>query len=157
MGVFKILVVNSIVFLSVFSFSATAHTGTVVMPGGACSSPNLQQALSGQMGQDQFGVTNNGTGSFFVVCPIPVEAGKSYASMEYHAQFPSGSGSMACVFRAINNEETVVFHIATATNNFNNASVDFTAISANSRPNMTVVCPLLSGEKLQWYFVEEEL
>lgn len=128
-----------------------------VISGSSCNGANLNQALKG-LGTNQFGITNNGSQSFFVVCPIDGLNFVLYDRFVMTATFPASGGDMTCVLRFQNfttGSFTAFMLNISSTGTRASDSRLFGPIDVDADPNTSVVCPLDPGEGVEFLALEK--
>lgn len=150
----KIITGSLSLVVSVFGSNAMA-TGD---SGVNCKAANLTQALNLGLGHDQNGANNNGTGNFFVVCPLDYEDHTEDKTLiEVGVRFPSGGGTVDCTARGQHfSDDSFTFQPISVTSagthgqSFDSLSPAWNFVSG-AQTNATIVCALGPGESIKWY------
>jgi len=156
-NIFRKLLIKITFFLVALMSFSQAHA--VISPGSACAPATLGQALNLGFTTNQFGVSNPGPGSFFVVCPIHAEEDDTYSRVYVGMEYTSASGGTTnCAIRLadFDNDDLngVPLTISSGSAGYRQASADITIFVGN-QTNSTIVCPLQAGETLIWYGLDD--
>ena len=141
-------------FVILFFTNNVMATG---LSGVVCKAANLSQALNLGLGHNQNGANNNGTGNFFVVCPlIYTDINTPINAIEVGVRFPSGGGSVSCTARGQQfSNDTFSFQLITVTNPTTHGQTVETLTpnwtsGSGAQTNATLVCALGPGESIKW-------
>ena len=141
----------------VLSLSNTS-VHAVISPGSACNPATLGQALNLGFTTNQFGVSNPGTSSFFVVCPIHRQSDGIFDTVFVGAELtdPTG-GEIDCVVRLAEpdnaNLNAFPLTLTRGTAGYEQTNIAIT-IESGFDVNGTIVCALEPGETIIWYALD---